>query len=141
MISSPSPPGSLSSGQGCLNFRNAENTEDAENDVDAEEKEPQLTPKSREKMTPADFKAGDTKKSLDITIKLEEVKDSNRVKFKAVIAALESKISKLEEQISDEGQKRMPVVNADRKLEKRILHQNNAAHLKLRNWQWWKLYI
>ena len=60
------------------------------------------------------------KQNMELKVKLEEVEDSNRVKVKAVIATLESNVSKLEEQISAEAQERMLEVNADKKLEKKI---------------------
>ena len=47
-------------------------------------------------------------------------KSVNRAKVKAAIAALESKVSNLEEQLSAEAQERMLAAKGNRKLEKKI---------------------
>merc|ERR1719458_2356376 len=67
----------------------------------------------------------DEKRRLDARIaalegELEEEQNSNRAKAKAAIAALESKVGNLEEQLSAEAQERMLAAKANRKLEKKI---------------------
>merc|ERR1712018_717108 len=47
------------------------------------------------------------RQNKELKAKLEEVENSNRAKAKAAIAALESKVSNLEEQLSAEAQERM----------------------------------
>merc|ERR1712117_385305 len=56
----------------------------------------------------------------ELKAKLEEVENSNRAKAKAAIAALESKVSNLEEQLSAEAQERMLGAKSNRRLEKKI---------------------
>merc|ERR1712013_824404 len=53
-------------------------------------------------------------------VKLEEVENSNRARRKAAIAALESKVTNLEEQLSAEAQERMLAAKANRKLENKL---------------------
>merc|ERR1719445_1792221 len=60
------------------------------------------------------------RQNKELKAKLEEVETSNRAKAKAAIAALESKVSNLEEQLSAEAQERMLAAKANRKLEKKI---------------------
>jgi len=60
------------------------------------------------------------RQNKELKVKLEEVENSNRAKAKAAIAALESKVSNLEEQLSAEAQERMLAAKANRKLEKKI---------------------
>merc|ERR1712077_54405 len=60
------------------------------------------------------------RQNKELKAKLEEVENSNRAKAKAAIAALESKVSNLEEQMSAETQERMLAAKANRKLEKKI---------------------
>merc|ERR1719394_491151 len=59
-------------------------------------------------------------KNKELKAKLEEVENSNRAKAKAAIAALESKVSNLEEQLSAEAQERMLGAKSNRRLEKKI---------------------
>merc|ERR1711915_793859 len=47
------------------------------------------------------------RQNKELKVKLEEVENSNRAKAKAAIAALESKVTNLEEQLSAEAQERM----------------------------------
>merc|ERR1712156_782035 len=58
------------------------------------------------------------RQNKELKVKLEEVENSNRAKAKAAIAALESKVTNLEEQLSAEAQERMLAAKANRKLEK-----------------------
>merc|ERR1711994_1077087 len=60
------------------------------------------------------------RQNKELKAKLEEVENSNRAKAKAAIAALESKVSNLEEQLSADAQERMLAAKANRKLEKKI---------------------
>jgi len=60
------------------------------------------------------------RQNKELKVKLEEVENSNRAKAKAAIAALESKVGNLEEQLSAEAQERMLAAKANRKLEKKI---------------------
>merc|ERR1712142_236584 len=60
------------------------------------------------------------RQNKELKVKLEEVENSNRAKAKAAIAALESKVTNLEEQLSAEAQERMLAAKANRKLEKKI---------------------
>merc|ERR1719225_844945 len=60
------------------------------------------------------------RQNKELKAKLEEVENSNRAKAKAAIAALESKVSNLEEQLSAEAQERMLAAKSNRKLEKKI---------------------
>jgi len=60
------------------------------------------------------------RQNKELKAKLEEVENSNRAKAKAAIAALESKVSNLEEQLSAEAQERMLAAKGNRKLEKKI---------------------
>jgi len=60
------------------------------------------------------------RQNKEIKAKLEEVENSNRAKAKAAIAALESKVNNLEEQLSAEAQERMIAAKNNRKLEKKI---------------------
>merc|ERR1712029_353309 len=60
------------------------------------------------------------RQNKELKAKLEEVETSSRAKAKAAIAALESKVSNLEEQLSAEAQERMLAAKANRKLEKKI---------------------
>merc|ERR1712226_1186319 len=60
------------------------------------------------------------RQNKELNAKLEEVENSNRAKAKAAIAALESKVSNLEEQLSAEAQERMLAAKSNRKLEKKI---------------------
>jgi len=60
------------------------------------------------------------RQNKEIKAKLEEVENSNRAKAKAAIAALESKVNNLEEQLSAEAQERMLAAKNNRKLEKKI---------------------
>merc|ERR1719225_1884046 len=56
------------------------------------------------------------RQNKELKVKLEEVENSNRAKAKAAIAALESKVGNLEEQLSAEAQERMLAAKANRKL-------------------------
>jgi len=60
------------------------------------------------------------RQNKELKAKLEEVENSNRAKAKAAIAALESKVSNLEEQLSAEAQERMLGAKSNRRLEKKI---------------------
>merc|ERR1712060_484647 len=60
------------------------------------------------------------RQNKELKVKLEEVENSNRAKAKAAIAALESKVGNLEEQLSAEARERMLAAKANRKLEKKI---------------------
>jgi len=60
------------------------------------------------------------RQNKELKVKLEEVENSNRAKAKAAIAALESKVTNLEEQLSAEAQERMLAAKGNRKLEKKI---------------------
>jgi len=60
------------------------------------------------------------RQNKELKAKLEEVENSNRAKAKAAIAALESKVANLEEQLSAEAQERMLAAKGNRKLEKKI---------------------
>merc|ERR1712141_759526 len=60
------------------------------------------------------------RQNKELKVKLEEAENSNRAKAKAAIAALESKVTNLEEQLSAEAQERMLAAKANRKLEKKI---------------------
>jgi len=60
------------------------------------------------------------RQNKELKSKLEELENSNRAKSKAAIAALESKVSNLEEQLSAEAQERMLAAKGNRKLEKKI---------------------
>merc|ERR1740137_166654 len=60
------------------------------------------------------------RQNKELKVKLEEVENSNRAKSKAAIAALESKVTNLEEQLSAEAQERMLAAKGNRKLEKKI---------------------
>merc|ERR1719312_1282982 len=60
------------------------------------------------------------RQNKELKAKLEELENSNRAKAKAAIAALESKVSNLEEQLSAEAQERMLAAKGNRKLEKKI---------------------
>merc|ERR1719151_545687 len=66
------------------------------------------------------FAVRDMRQNKELKAKLEEVENSNRAKAKAAIAALESKVSNLEEQLSAEAQERMIAAKNNRKLEKKI---------------------
>merc|ERR1719513_156403 len=55
------------------------------------------------------------RQNKELKVKLEEVENSNRAKAKAAIAALESKVTNLEEQLSAEAQERMLAAKANRK--------------------------
>merc|ERR1719244_590651 len=61
------------------------------------------------------------RQNKELKVKLEEVENSNRAKAKAAIAALESKVNNLEEQLSAEAQERMLAAKNNRKLEKKIM--------------------
>merc|ERR1719174_3332185 len=69
---------------------------------------------------------GNAQKMENSKMMLEEVENSNRAKAKAAIAALESKVGNLEEQLSAEAQERMLAAKANRKLEKKIKEQLSA---------------
>merc|ERR1719354_1456503 len=60
------------------------------------------------------------RQNKELKAKLEELENSNRAKAKAAIAALESKVNNLEEQLSAEAQERMIAGKNNRKLEKKI---------------------
>jgi len=60
------------------------------------------------------------RQNKELKAKLEEAENSNRAKAKAAIAALESKVSNLEEQLGAEAQERMIAAKNNRKLEKKI---------------------
>jgi len=60
------------------------------------------------------------RQNKELKAKLEELENSNRAKAKAAIAALESKVANLEEQLSAEAQERMLAAKGNRKLEKKI---------------------
>merc|ERR1712018_131880 len=60
------------------------------------------------------------RQNKELKAKLEEVENNNRAKAKAAIAALESKVSNLEEQLSAEAQERMLGAKSNRRLEKKI---------------------
>merc|ERR1711983_271293 len=60
------------------------------------------------------------RQNKELKAKLEEDENSNRAKAKAAIAALESKVSNLEEQLSAEAQERMLGAKSNRRLEKKI---------------------
>lgn len=60
------------------------------------------------------------RQNKELKAKLEELENSNRAKAKAAIAALESKVNNLEEQLSAEAQERMISAKNNRKLEKKI---------------------
>merc|ERR1712222_226226 len=55
------------------------------------------------------------RQNKELKVKLEEVENSNRAKAKAAIAALESKVSNLEEELSAEAQERMLAAKGNRK--------------------------
>ena len=60
------------------------------------------------------------RQNKELKTKLEELETSTRAKTKATIAALESKINNLEEQLGSETQERMLAARGSRKLEKKI---------------------
>merc|ERR1719232_2132813 len=72
------------------------------------------------------------RQNKELKVKLEEVENSNRAKAKAAIAALESKVGNLEEQLSAEAQERMLAAKANRKLEKKIKEQNEKTNGRMK---------
>jgi myosin protein heavy chain len=60
------------------------------------------------------------RQNKELKVKLEEIETSQRAKTKATIAALESKVNNLEEQLGGETQERMLAARGNRKLEKKI---------------------
>merc|ERR1712106_730772 len=71
------------------------------------------------------------RQNKELKVKLEEVENSNRAKAEAAIAALESKVTNLEEQLSAEAQERMLAAKGNRKLEKKTNGRMKAMRRQL----------
>merc|ERR1719444_761767 len=72
------------------------------------------------------------RQNKELKAKLEEVENSNRAKAKAAIAALESKVSNLEEQLSAEAQERMLQLEDERRHADQYKEQNEKSNNRIK---------